>query len=124
MGTGVFIFLLQELRGGEFMNITREQLIKRLADKSGFWQKDIRTLLKCIDEDILELFNEVDDDEDISIQLLDGIRIGCKLVPERERVDPRSREMITCKATVKPFAKFTLGFRGAIQDQYDEKTKK
>ena len=76
------------------MNVTREQLIKRLADKSGFWQKDIRTLLKCIDEEVVELFNEVEEGKDISIQLVEGIRIGCKVVPERERVDPRSREMI------------------------------
>lgn len=103
------------------MNITREQLIKRLADKSGFWQKDIRILLKCIDEDILELFNEVGEDENIYIQLFDGIRIGCKLVPERERVDPRSGKPIVCKPTVKPFTRFTDGFRDTIQKQYEDK---
>lgn len=104
------------------MNVTREQLIKRLAKRSGFWAKDIRTLLKCLDEEVVEIFNEVDTDNGVSIYFTEGIRVGCKLIPERERVHPKSRETITCKATVKPFAKFTTGFRDTIQTNYENKT--
>lgn len=106
------------------MNISNEQFVRNLAQRSGFYMKDIKVLLKCMSEEVLDISNKVKDGEDVSIQLFDGIKIGCKLVPERERVDPRSREVITCKATVKPFAKFTNGFRDTIQQNYDKKMEK
>ena len=101
------------------MLITREMMIKRLSDVSGYYQKDIRVLLQALDEVVFEYFNDVTDDEDISVQLVKGIKCGCKIVPERTRKDPRTQEDIVCKATVKPFAKFSDDFRKAIQDQYD-----
>lgn len=103
------------------MLITREALIKRLSEKSGYWQKDIRILLHCLDEVVLECFEEVTDDEDISIQLIQGMKCGCYVVPSRERVDPRTREPITCAPTVKPNVKFSQDFRKQIQDNYDMK---
>lgn len=103
------------------MLITREMIIKRLSDVSGYYQKDIRTLLQTLDEVVFEYFNDVSDDEDISVQLVKGIKCGCKIVPERTRKDPRTQEDIVCKATVKPFAKFSDDFRVAIQNQYEEK---
>ena len=96
-------------------------MIKRLSDVSGYYQKDIRVLLQALDEVVFEYFNDVSDDDDISVQLVKGIKCGCKIVPERTRKDPRTQEDIICKATVKPFAKFSEDFRAAIQDQYDIK---
>ena len=103
------------------MTITREMMIKKLSDVSGYYQKDIRVLLQALDDVVFEYFNDVTDDEDVSIQLVKGIKCGCKIVPERTRKDPRTQEDIVCKATVKPFAKFSDDFRAAIQDQYDTK---
>lgn len=103
------------------MLITREAMIKKLSDVSGYYQKDIKTLLQALDEVVFECFNSVTDDEDISVQLVKGIKCGCKIVPERTRKDPRTQEDIVCKATVKPFARFSEDFRIAIQDKYDTK---
>jgi hypothetical protein len=103
------------------MLITREMLIKKLSDISGYYQKDIRTLLQALDEVVFECFNDVNDNEDISVQLVKGIKCGCKVVPERTRKDPRTQDDIICGATVKPFAKFSDDFRVAIQNQYDVK---
>lgn len=103
------------------MLITREMMIKRLSDVSGYYQKDIRVLLQTLDEVVFEYFNDVTDDEDISVQLVKGIKCGCKIVPERTRKDPRTQEDIVCGATVKPFAKFSDDFRKAIQEQYENK---
>lgn len=103
------------------MLVTREMLIKKLSDISGYYQKDIRTLLQALDEVVFECLNDVDDNEDISVQLVKGIKCGCKVVPERTRKDPRTQDDIICGATVKPFAKFSDDFRVAIQNQYDAK---
>ena len=76
------------------MTITREQIIKKLADKSGYYQRDIRTLLHCLDEVVLNCFDEVTDDEEVSIQLVQGIKCGCKIVPERTRKNPKTGPML------------------------------
>ena len=103
------------------MLITREQLIKMLAEKSGYYQKDIRDVLKSLDEVVLECFNEVTEEEDVSIQLITGCKIGCSIVPMRERVDPRTQKPIVCQPTCKPNSKFSQDFRKLIQQQYDDK---
>lgn len=103
------------------MLITREMLIKRLSEESGYWQKDIRAVLQCLDDVVLEYFGEITDDEDISIQLVQGVKISAHVVPKRERVDPRNGNPIVCKETVKPACKFSEDFRKVIQNQYESK---
>lgn len=103
------------------MLITREMLIKRLSEESGYWQKDIRAVLQCLDDVVLEYFGEITDDEDISIQLVQGVKISAHVVPKRDRVDPRNGNPIVCKETVKPACKFSEDFRKVIQNQYESK---
>ena len=103
------------------MIITREMLIKRLSEKSGYYQKDIRTLLQCLDDVVLECFEEITDEEDVSIQLVRGVKIAAYVVPPRDRVDPRNGKPIVVKETVKPSCKFSEDFRRIIQDQYEDK---
>lgn len=103
------------------MIITREMLIKKLAEKSNFYQRDIRVLLHYLDEVVFEAFGDVADDEDVSIQLVQGIKVGCKVVPERPRKDPRTQEDIICAPHTKPFVKFSENFRETIQNQYESR---
>lgn len=103
------------------MLITREHIIKALSEKSGYWQKDIRELLKKFDEVVLEYFSEVTDEEDITVQLVKGVKISAHIVPKRDRVDPRTGEPIVVDETVKPSCKFSDDFRKIIQEQYEEK---
>lgn len=103
------------------MFVTREQIIKRLAEKSGYYKQDIRALMKCLDTVVLECFDEVTDDEDVVIQLVQGVKISAHVVPQRDRVDPRNGAPIVCKATVKPACKFSEDFRGYIQNSYEDK---
>ena len=101
------------------MVITREELIKRLSAKSGYFQKDIRTLLQCMDEVVFEAMNEATLEDDVQVQMVTGIKLGCKIVGERERVDPRTQQPITCGETTKPFVKFSQDFRFRLQEAYD-----
>ena len=103
------------------MVVTREMLIKKLAKESGYWEKDIRHVLHCLDKVVLDCFSQVTEDEEVSIQLIQGLKCGCSVVPSRERVDPRTREPIICAPTVKPNTKYSKDFKKLIQEQYDEK---
>lgn len=94
-------------------------MIKKLSDKSGYYQKDIKILLQCLDEVVFEELSSVIDDEEISIQLVSGIKVKTAIVPERNRVDPRNQQPITVKATVKPACKFSQDYRLKLQAAYD-----
>jgi nucleoid DNA-binding protein len=101
--------------------LAREQLIRKLSSETGYYQKDIRGLLDAMSTVVLECFDEVAEGDDVSVQLFEGCRIGCKVMQERERIHPKTREAIICKPTIKPFCKFSEGFRTTIQEQYDKK---
>lgn len=99
----------------------RSELVRRLAKKSGYFMKDIDTLFKAYDELILELMSEATEDEDVSIQVLKGVKLNCSVVPERNRVNPQTSEPIILGPTCKPHAKFSQDFKNQIQQNYDMK---
>ena len=103
------------------MTITREEMVKRLSEKSGYYMKDVRAVLQCMDEVVFDALCEVTDEDDISVQLVKGIKVSTHVVPERDRVDPRTQEPIVVKATVKPACKFSQDYRIKLQDAYDNK---
>lgn len=103
------------------MTITREEMVKRLSERSGYYQKDVRTLLQCMDDVVFEAMCEATLEDEIQMQMVTGIKLGCKIVGERERVDPRTQEPIICGETTKPFVKFSQDFRFRLQDAYDAK---
>jgi nucleoid DNA-binding protein len=103
------------------MTITREEMVKRLSERSGYYMKDVRALLQCMDDVVFEAMGEATLDDEIQMQIVTGIKIGCKIVGSRDRVDPRTQEPIVVGETVKPFAKFSQDFRIKLQEQYDNK---
>ena len=103
------------------MTITRENMIDLLAEKSGYWKKDVKKLLQCMDEVVFEQLCEATLDEEVQIQMVSGIKCGCKIVPSRDRVDPRTQKPIVVGETVKPFAKFSQDYRDKLQESYNNK---
>ena len=103
------------------MTVTKDQMARRLAEKTGYYLQDVKTLLSAMDDVVKEYFAEVTDDEEVAVQIVEGIKCGCKIVPERPRKNPATGEDVVCAATCKPFAKFSTVFRGTIQKQYDDK---
>ena len=103
------------------MTVTKDQMARDIAEKSGYYLKDVKTVLSVMDDLVKEYFADVTDDRDVSVQIVEGVKISCKVVPERERVNPATGEHIVCKATVKPGVKYSVVFRDTIQKQYEEK---
>jgi nucleoid DNA-binding protein len=101
------------------MTITREEMIKRLSERSGYYQKDVRALLQCMDDVVFEAMCEATPEEEVQIQIVTGIKCGCKIVESRERVDPRTQKPIIVGETTKPFAKFSQDYRLKLQEAYD-----
>lgn len=103
------------------MEIAREQMIRKVAEASGYYQKNVREVFNVLEDVIIECLSEVTEDEPVSIRILQGLALTGHLVPERERVDPRNRTPIICPPTVRVSAKYSDLLKEKIQKQYEEK---
>ena len=103
------------------MEITREQMIAKVAEKANYWKKDVRNVFNALEDVILECFGEVSEEESISMRILPGLALNGYVVPERERVNPQDRTPIVCPPTVKVSAKYSDLFKKRIQEQYENK---
>jgi nucleoid DNA-binding protein len=103
------------------MIVTKDALARSIAEKSGYFLKDVKEVLSVMDDAVREFFAEVTDEEEVMIQLTQGIKCGCYVVPERQRKNPKTQEDIICAPTVKPKTVFSQDFRALIQQQYEEK---
>ena len=103
------------------MVVTKDAMARDIAERSGYYLKDVRVVLAVMDDLVKEYFAQVTDDEEVMIQLTQGIKVGCSVVPERQRKNPKTQEDIICAPTVKPKTVFSQDFRALIQQQYDEK---
>lgn len=103
------------------MNVTRSQLVKKISEQSGFYQKDVEKVLKCLDDVVFDCLCEATLDEEVQVQLVQGVKIQCVPVKERQRKDPRTQEDIICSPTCKVKAKFSQDFKLKLQENYDAK---
>lgn len=101
------------------MNLTRENVIELLSEKSGYYKKDIRYLLQCLDEVVFEELGKATLDEDVKLQIVTGVKLGCKKTPQRQRKDPRDQSDIVVAESPKLFTKFSQDFRLKLQEAYD-----
>jgi nucleoid DNA-binding protein len=103
------------------MTITREEMIRKLSEASGYYQKDVRILLQCMDDIVFDELSKATLEEEVQIQMVTGIKCGVKIVESRDRVDPRTQKPIVVGETAKPFAKFSQDYRLKLQEAYDNK---
>lgn len=101
------------------MTVTREDMVRLLSEKSGFYMKDVRSLLQCMDEVVFDELSKATIDDEVQIQMVTGIKCGVKIIESRDRVDPRTQQPIVVGETAKPFAKFSQDYRFKLQEAYD-----
>jgi nucleoid DNA-binding protein len=101
------------------MTITREEMIKKLSEASGYYQKDVRTLLQHMDDVVFEELSKATLEEEVQIQMVTGIKCGVKIIESRDRVNPKTQEPIVVGETAKPFAKFSQDYRFKLQEAYE-----
>ena len=102
----------------KIMTITREEMIKRLSEKSGYYMKDVRALLQCMDEVVFDALCDVTEENDVAIQMVTGVKLISHVVPQRDRVDPRTQEPIICEATIRPSCRFSQDYKLKLQEAY------
>ena len=103
------------------MLVTKDRMARDLAEATGYYLKDVKTLLSAMDDVVKGYFAEVTDDDDVVVQIVEGVKLKASVVQPRERVNPKTRESIIVKATVKPGVKYSQDFRALIQKNYEDK---
>ena len=103
------------------MTITREDLIRKLSAESGYHMQDIRHLLRCMDEVVINELCNVTPDDEVAVQIVQGVKLICEPVKERERKDPRNQNDIICRATCKVKTKISQDLKEKMVENYDNK---
>lgn len=104
------------------MTITREEIISQVAAKCNFYKKHVQMVFDTLDEIVIDAFDNVTEDEDVTINLVNGIKLWGRCIPERDRVDPRDGSPIVCRPTVKVLCKQSPSFKAKLQEQLISKS--
>ena len=94
--------------------LKRDQLVDILAERTGFYKKNIRTMLDALDDVIVENMSAATKKEPSEIHLSLGFVFGGRYSPKREAKDPRDGSTIITPAKYIPYAKFKPSFRQKI----------
>lgn len=101
--------------------ITREMIIAELSQRLGFFKQDIRKVFNEFDNLVEEHLSTVNDEhEEVLIQVVRGLKFSGKLIPQRDRRDPRTNKPIVCKPTVKLNGKVSETIKEVVQKAYEE----
>lgn len=102
------------------MTVNRDDMVRKLSAKSGYHMKDIRHLLHCMDDVVFEELCNVSPDNEVEVQLVQGVKILCEPVAERARVNPQDRSDIICRATCKVKTRISREFKEKMAKFYDD----
>ena len=94
--------------------IKKPELARLLAQKTGFYIKNMEQVLNALDDIIVENMGMATKKEPSEICLSLGFVFGGKYSPKREVRDPRTGEKVITPAKFIPYAKFTPSFRKKI----------
>lgn len=65
------------------MNITQDELIKKIADEEGIDVTTVRKVFNSAEKNIFAYLSSTAPSEDVQIKILDGLSLDATYVPER-----------------------------------------
>lgn len=104
--------------------LTKYELSRLLAEKTGFYIHNMATVLDALDEIIVSNMSTATEDNPSEIRLSLGFVFGGRYSPEHEVRDPRTQEKVITPAKFIPYAKFSPAFRKKINKKKSKKLKK
>jgi nucleoid DNA-binding protein len=104
--------------------MNREDLARALAEKTGFFVKNMNEVTVALEEIVLENLLEATFEEDSELLIAPGVVIGGRRVPAREAKDPRTGEMILSPEKVIPYATFKQSIRQKLYNRPKNSKKK
>lgn len=96
--------------------LKREDIVNELAERTGFYKKNLYVILKELEEVILDNMSMATMDERSEVHLGHGIIVGGKMLPEREVFDPRNLNRVITPTKITPYSKFTTTVKKKINE--------
>ena len=90
--------------------MTKVELVKVVADKTGFTQKDVKAVMEAVQEVVFATLKE---DE---IKLMDGITLSAVYKEATVKRNPQTGEPINVSARYAPKAKFGTALKNALNE--------
>lgn len=94
--------------------LKRKQLVDELAERTGFYKRNVEEMLDALDDIIVENMSTATKTEPSEIHLSHGFVFGGRYSPKRKVRDPRNGEMVMTPAKYIPYARFKTSFRQKI----------
>lgn len=94
--------------------LKREDLARLLAQKTGFYIKNMDEVLKALDDIIVQHMSTATKTEPSELYLSHGFVIGGRYSPKHEAKDPRNGQIVVTPAKYIPYARFKPSFRKKI----------
>lgn len=96
------------------MILKRSDFISELSRKADYRRVDVTELINAFESVIIDALSSASLDEDVEIQILKGVSICSRRVPEREARNPQDQSSIITPEKNIPYVKFTRRFREKI----------
>ena len=94
--------------------LKRDDLARLLAEKTGFYIKNMDEKLRALDDITIENMSAATKKEPSEIHLSLGFVFGGRYSPKHEARDPRTGETVMTPAKYIPYARFSPHFRKKI----------
>jgi len=105
----------------------KPELVDELAERTGFFKKNMREVVDALANIIEEHFNTAEFDADSELHLAPGVVLCGKRKPKGESIDPRDRSTIVTPEKVIPYAVFKQSIRQKLykkSNYYKRKARK
>ena len=90
--------------------MTKTELVKAIAVKTGFTQKDVKEVLEATQAVV---FATIKEDE---VKLMDGVTLSAKLVPQRTARNPQTGAEIVVPEHLAPKCKFGNAIKAVLAE--------
>ena len=86
---------------------TKEKMIRRIAKEFNGDIDTVKAVYNLLERNIAEVLSSADKKTDVSIRLFEGISIDSTFIPEKEKINNLTGELLVTKKKIKPKANIT-----------------
>lgn len=99
------------------IKFTKENLIKNIAKQTNNNISDVKSMYNALENVIFDILSSVDERQDVSIRLFEGISLDGIYIPQKEKRNNLTGEASTVKSKIKPKFYITRSYREKLNNQ-------
>ena len=99
------------------IKFTKENLIKDIAKQTNNSVSDVKEIYNALEKDIFDILSSVDENQDASIRLFEGISLDGIYVPEKEKKNNLTGKTSLVESKIKPKFNITRSYCEKLNNQ-------